>query len=224
MKIILFQCIGLLVDGRKIRQSFRENMAQLMSECYGKSVDAWKAADQQIVADWAYYHADLNFSGEDGIEDINEALFRVTRALFTIANVPEPPKAEITNLAKELISIPCKNMLLPDVLPAIEKCQEQGYTIGIFSYLLENQIRAITAEIPDLEPIIGADTLNHYEHDLMYFRKLAVRVKASPDKIRIVANSPQTLAIASQSGMQAIPVRQSSASLESELVNVLKFN
>ena len=219
---ILFQSIGVLVDGQKMRRSYRDNMARLMSERYGTSPEVWKAADEQIVADWSYYHADLNFSGDDGIEDIHEALFRVTRALFRIAKVLEAPKSEITALGNELISIPCQNVLLPDVLSAIEKCQEQGYAIGTFSYLLENQVRAITAEIPGIAHVIGADTLNHYEHDSMYFRKLLAHLKTSPDKIVIVANSPQTLAMANQSGMQVIPVRQSSASLESELATILK--
>ena len=221
-QIVLFNCIGLLVDGSKIRQSFRENVAQVMSERYGKSRDVWKVADEQIVADWASYHADLNFSGEDGIDDIHEALFRVTRALFTIAKVPEPPKPEITALASELISTPCKNVFLPDVLPALEKCRKNGYSIGTFSYLLEKQVRAITAEIPDVEHIIGADTLNHYEHDLMFFRKLIAHLKTSPDKINVVTNSPQTLAVASQAGMTILPVRQSLASLKNTFKHFLE--
>lgn len=216
-QIILFKTIGLLVDGQKMRQCYRENMAQLMSERYSKSVDVWQSADEQIIADWSYYHADLNFSGEDGIDDIHESLFRVTRALFTITKTPEPSKIEITALANELISIPCKGTLLPDALSVIEKCRENAYSIGTFSYLLENQVRAISAQIPQLDYVIGADTLNHYEHDLMYFRKLTTHLKLSSDKIIIVANSPQTLVNATQAGIESILVRQSPASLENEL-------
>lgn len=219
-QLILFQCIDILVNGQKMRQCYRENMAQLMSERYGKMTDTWKSADEKIVADWAYYHADLNFSGEDGIEDIHESLFRVTRALFTITKTPEPSKSEITALANELMSIPCNDVLLPDALSAIEKCQEKGYTLGTFSYLLENQIKAVTAQIPSLEYVFGSDTLNRYEHDTMYFRKLIAHLKTSPDRIVIVAHSPQTLATATQSGMKSILVRQSPASLENELANL----
>lgn len=192
-QIILFKTIGLLVDGQKMRQCYRENMAQLMSERYSKSANVWSKADEQIVADWTYYHADLNFSGEYGIDDIHEALFRVTRALFTITKTPEPSKIEITALANELISIPCKDILLPDALSAIEKCRKNAYSIGTFSYLLENQVGAISAQIPELDYVIGADTLNHYEHDLMYFRKLIAHFKLSSDKIIIVTNSRKSV-------------------------------
>lgn len=114
-KTVLINCIGILVDGHKIRQCYQQNMAQVMSEHYGKSPEFWQTIDQQIVADWASYHADLNFSGDDGIIDMYEALFRVTRALFTIGQVPEPEKPEITALANELIATPCDNsVILPD--------------------------------------------------------------------------------------------------------------
>ena len=122
--------------------------------------------------------------------------------------------------ANELISIPCDNVLLPDALSAIEKCREKGYAIGTFSYLLENQVRAISIEIPKLQATIGSDTLNHYEHDVMYFRKLTAHLKTSPDRIVIVAQSSQTLAMASQAGMNSILVRQSPASLKNELAKL----
>jgi|GEM_PF-5876994 len=221
-KIILFKCISVLVDGHKMRQCYRANMVKIMSERYGKSPEFWSAIDEQIVTHWDDYHADLNFSGDDGIDDIHEGLFRVTRALFTIGKIPEPPKPDITALANELISSPCHDVLLPDALPVIEKCQEKGYSIGAFSYLLEKQVKAIMAEIPNLQHIIGADTLNHYEHDSLFFKKLYAHLHTSPDKIIIVATSPQTIAAATQSGLQAIPVRQSSVALEKELAHMLE--
>lgn len=222
MKTLLIKCIGVLVDGHKMRQCYRVKMAKIMSERYGKSPEFWSAIDEQIVTHWADYHADLNFSGEDGIADIHEALFRVTRALFTIGKIPEPPKPDITALANELISSPCKEVLLPDALSVIEKCRKKGYTIGTFSYLLEKQVKAITAEIPNLQHVIGADTLNHYEHDAMFFRKLSTHCRVSPDKIVLVATSPQTVAAATQSGMHAISVRQFPVALEKQLTYILK--
>lgn len=217
-KILLFKCIGVLVDGRAMRQNYQNNMAQIMTKRYGKSPDIWLSADKQIVADWADYHADLNFSGEDGIADIHEGLFRVTCALFKITQVDEPSKSEITVLAQDLMTVPyTQDIFFAGVLDVLERCQQAGYEIGIFSYFLQKQVSGMFQNIPHIKYIIGADTLNHYEHDANYFLKLSSHLKTSPNNVIVISNSAQINSAAIQTGMNTLLVGQSSALLKQEL-------
>lgn len=219
-QLLLFRDIGVLLDAQAMRQNYRQNMAQLMTKRYGQSPAVWLSADEQIVADWANYHADLNFSGDEGIVDIHEGLFRVTRALFRIANIPAPPKPEITALAQDLISMPYQTIIFPYALSVLEKCQQAGYRLAIFSYFLQKQAQALCADIDGIEHIIGADTLNHYEHDRHYFAKVSAYLGLSPDTITVIVHSPQTHASAIQSGMNAFLVQQSSAVLYQTLTHL----
>ena len=212
-QILLFRDMGVLLDAQAMRQVYRQNMAQLMSERYGQSLDVWLSADKQIVADWASYHADLNFSGDDSIADIHEGLFRITRALFRLANIAEPPKPDITALAQDLITMPYHNITFPHTLSIVEKCQQAGYQLVVFSYFIQKHAQALCSDIKNIEHIIGSDTLNHYEHDVNYFRKISAYLKVSPDTITVIVHSRFTYANAIQSGMKAILVQQSSAVL-----------
>lgn len=210
--ILLFDCVGMLIAGHKMRRCYQHNMAQIMSARYGQSPAFWQAVDQKIVSDWASYHADLNFSGDEGIADMHEALFRVTRALFTIANMPEPPKPDITALSQDFISVPCDDsIVLPDVRATLAKYHEVGHRLATFAHLLNRQLKAITAPLPMIRQHIGADTLNHYEHDTQFFVKVAHYLKTSPENIAVITQRPATSDKASQSGFKTVLVRQSSA-------------
>ncbi|MEM9953661.1 MAG: hypothetical protein AAF846_18780 [Chloroflexota bacterium] len=211
-KTILINCIGILVDGQVMRQCYRHNMSQVMSARYGQSPDFWQTVDQKIVADWASYHADLNFSGDDGIIDMYEALFRTTRALFTIGNVPEPEKPEITALANELIATPCDNsVILPDSNNSLSQLTEKGYRVGVFAHLLETHLKAITTSLKMIDHHIGADTVSHYEHDQTYFLKVASYLKTPPEQITVITRHATTAQSASQAGLKSILVEQFSA-------------
>ncbi|MGB7342020.1 MAG: hypothetical protein WBC91_24205 [Phototrophicaceae bacterium] len=207
--IVLFDAIGLLVDGRRIRQCYQANMIQVMTARYGKSPDFWRLIDQQIVEDWASYHADLNYSGEDGIADMYEGIFRLTRALFTIANIVEPPKPDITALAHHLMTLPCdRKVLLADVYETLIAYQQKGYQLATFGYLLHLQLVSMMAALPMITHHIGADTLQQYEHDRQYFMKITTHFKTSADQITVLTPHPQTFYAASQAGLRSQLVRQ----------------
>jgi len=223
---LLFDLIGVLVEAKTVRQQYRANLAQIMSARYGNTPDFWRKIDQQIVEDWASFHADLNFSGDDGIADMHEALFRVTRALFTMAHISEPPKPEITTLANDLISTP-HGVLLPDVLPMLEKCQKQGCQIGGMSYFLDAQTTAIlhsTALEKYIKITVSPDTLNHYDHDARFFEKVRHHLQVQSEQITVISHSVLTHTAAIQSGINAVLVRQSAASLDIDLTEILEHN
>ncbi|MGJ3240279.1 MAG: hypothetical protein ACFE0Q_16350 [Anaerolineae bacterium] len=218
--LLIFQTIGVLVDRDRWRERYRQQMAYYMAQHYGQSSAFWAQVDEALVADWASYHADLNYSGQDGIADMREGLFRTTRALFTIAQLPEPPHAEITRLSQTLAGLPISRALFGDVMLFLGRCRQQGYTIGAFGYLLRAQIRALTHDIPHLAHAIGADTLDHYEHDEAYFMKMSAHLQREPATISIVVISPTIATIAQQAGLHAYRVRQSDTPLISELATL----
>ncbi|MEL6524866.1 MAG: hypothetical protein AAFQ07_04060 [Chloroflexota bacterium] len=173
--------LNALLDAQRYRNNYANGVARIMSARYGGEHADWLTIQQNIFADWASYHADLNYSGEDGMADMREGQFRVTRALFRLANICEPSKAEITSLAQTLVSeapladthfdIPAQYFLQTLTMsPAVN--------ITVTAYFCEAQARAIlnTSGHTDIA-VIGADTFQHYEMDTHYFRCLHQHLK-----------------------------------------------
>lgn len=168
--------LNTLLDTKRYRANFADGVARIMRERYGGKHASWLAVQQIIFADWASYHADLNYSGDDGMADIREGQFRVTRALFRLSNTPEPVKADITALAQTLISeAPCTG----DSFTASAQhflqvlSTRSNVKMTVTSYFCTAQIRAIleASGHPHIA-VIGADTFEHYEMDAHYFRCL----------------------------------------------------
>ncbi|MEL6310616.1 MAG: hypothetical protein AAFQ52_20940, partial [Chloroflexota bacterium] len=168
--------LNALLDAQRYRNNYAKGVARIMSARYGGEQADWLIIQHNIFADWASYHADLNYSGEDGMADIREGQFRVTRALFRLANIKEPSKAEITSLAQTLVreaprtgnnfDMPAQQFLQTlTMLPAVN--------ITVTAYFCEAQARAILdASGHTGISVIGADTFQHYEMDAHYFRYL----------------------------------------------------
>src|SRR5687767_2817663 len=103
MKHLIFHLNVYCIDGM-ISFYYRQNLSQMLSEIYGDR-SAWFSAYDKVLADWDSYHADLNFSGDDGMADMREARFRIMRALFRIVGKPEPNQDEIHRLADKSIEM-----------------------------------------------------------------------------------------------------------------------
>ncbi|MEL6405693.1 MAG: hypothetical protein AAFR81_15100 [Chloroflexota bacterium] len=182
--------LNALLDAQRYRNNYANGVARIMSARYGGKQADWLIIQQNIFADWASYHADLNYSGEDGMADIREGQFRVTRALFRLANIKEPSKAEITSLAQTLVSEAPRTGNNFD-MPAQQFLQtltmSPAVNITVTAYFCEAQARAIlTASGHTGISVIGADTFQHYEMDTHYFRYLHQYLKPnSPDSQRI---------------------------------------
>ena len=66
--------------------------------------------------------------------------------------------------------------------------------------------------IPEIDYHIGADTLNHYEHDTLFFEKLALNLKRSPSQMAVITTSNKTSTQAKQAGLASIFVAKSPVS------------
>ncbi len=110
-----------------------------------------------VVADWDSYYADLNLSGDDGIADMWEGIFRTTRALFRLTGIPEPDKSELIALSRELPGLAAEgsDVLYPEVPEVLAELDDAGLLLGVISHAPTNQIRAVLA--PVLLAFQGAD-------------------------------------------------------------------
>ncbi|MBZ0286389.1 MAG: hypothetical protein K8I30_02155, partial [Anaerolineae bacterium] len=126
---IFFNLPGTLVDGARLRSGYAEQLGLLMAERFGGNPDLWIGARLHILKDWDSYFADLNFDGDDGVNDLWEGELRVTRALFRLTGIPEPDGPTLAALSRELpyqVSRHC-DVLFPDSQPVIQALHQAGY-------------------------------------------------------------------------------------------------
>lgn len=142
---IFFDLHGTLIDSHALHPCYTQGVVELMTARYRGSAEAWASANRQIVADWDSYYADLDLGGDDDTAHMWEGLFRITRALFRLTDTPEPSKAEISALSKEIPAIaPRKcDAFFADTKPILKRLHEAGYTLGISSHALVEQARSL---------------------------------------------------------------------------------
>lgn len=204
---IFFDLHGTLIDGQRMLQHYRRGVGQIMAGRYGKTPALWEEADRRIVADWDSYFADLNLSGDDMMGDLREGWLRVTRALFRLTATPEPPISEIAALAMELpTSAPAYgDALYEDARQVITHLHQQGYQLGIVTHALEGQANAALQGARMLDyfaaPIVGADTVEQFDKDRLFFLKAAHLAQVNPARCLVVDDSPQAIAGAKLAGM-----------------------
>lgn len=207
---IFFDLHGTMVNSKILGACYGRERARWLAEHYGGEFEVWLKAGQQITADWDAYHADLNFSGDDGMRDYYEAGFRIVRAQFRIAGVPEPSREEIHRLALDLPGIaplPC-DALYPDVRPVVSTLAAEGYILGVATHSLANQAHAtlIGGRVRDYfqGPLIGADTAEQFDKDEKYYA-LAVRLAGtSPESCLVVDDLPGAIEAAHQVGLKTL--------------------
>jgi FMN phosphatase YigB (HAD superfamily) len=209
-----------LVDSTKIRVHSQIGIAHFMSENYG-SDGKWFEAYSKIVNDWASYHSDLNFSGEDGMAHMREARFRIMRALFRLAGKPEPSQDMIHALADEALKIKWPNLFGEFIHSALKNLGKQ-HKISLVSYFPQVQLEAIV-EAENLQETIvsciGADTFEQYEMNQRYFEMLLRHLKAKPEECIYIDKQKQVLEAASQMGLKPFPARD----LPKDWIPLLKY-
>lgn len=181
--LILFDIL-LLVDKAKLRQNYAEGVTQIMHERYGATITIWHDAYTQIQRNWHDYFADLNFSGDEGFADFKEGYFRITRALFRIANVQEPQKSEIHDLSLYLLAhAPTYDDALRDpAKETITTAHKEGFEIAVMTYLTEAYAEgiAIGAKMREyVSHFIGFDTFEHFERDKRFYELIIQRFNIS---------------------------------------------
>lgn len=211
---IFFDLHGTMVNSKILGACYGRERARWLAEHYGGEFEIWFKAGQQITADWDAYHADLNFSGDDGMRDYYEAGFRIVRAQFRIAGIPEPSRDEIHRLALDLPGIAplACDALYPDVKPAVQALATDGYILGVATHSLANQAHAtlIGGGVRDYftGPLIGADTAEQFDKDEKYYA-LAVRLAGTgTESCLVVDDLPSAIESAHTVGLKTIYVHR----------------
>lgn len=209
---IFFDLHGTLVDGVKLHPCYTENLGRVMTERYGLTPEAWIKANRQVLDDWDSYYTDLDLGGDEGITHLYEGLYRTTRAMFRLAGMAEPPKAELSQLSRELpglVTWTC-DAFYPDARPVVEALYRAGYILGVTTHALHEQARGLLHGARVLDhfagPIVGADTADCYEKDRMYFLKVAQMAQVAPEDCLIVDDVARYTAAARAAGMHTAQV------------------
>jgi FMN phosphatase YigB (HAD superfamily) len=205
---------GTLIDAAALADCTWRRSAALLAERYGGDLARWQAAGQRLRADWHAYHADLNFSGDDGMADYAEALYRVARAWFRLAQMPEPPPAVLRHLAHELPALAPLECpaLYPDAAAVLPALAQAGYALGIVTHALAAQARAILAGSGAAglfqAPIIGADTAGQFERDEAFLRLAAAQAQVAPAACAVIDAHLPALEHAARAGMMAVHLQR----------------
>lgn len=208
LKHVIFH-LNILANPILLRRYYQHGLAKIMHTRYGKTEPFWANIQEQIFGDWASYHADLNYSGDESMRDMREGRFRVTRALFRLAAIPEPPKQEITQLAEDLISEAPKygDAFWDGTKDLLAWLNEKNLSITLICYYPEIQLRAILSggqldKTTDFA--IGADTFEQYEMDRHYFEYLLNKLNAQAPECLYVDNQRTNLGVGEKMGMKTL--------------------
>jgi hypothetical protein len=197
--------LNILANPAMIQTQMHIELSRMLAERFGGE-RAWFDAYTQILTDWDSYHADLNFSGDDGMADMREARFRVIRAMFRIVGIAEPSQDQIHALADEAIStIPLKFDFFGHYSKPLILDLASQYHVTIVSYFPEVQLVAMTKNL-NIQHRIGADTFEQYEMNQRYFEMLLTRLNAKPEDCILIDRQAQVLEAASQRGMKTFSV------------------
>lgn len=170
--------LGALLSPQKYRASYAKGVARIMTGRYGGNFDDWVAIQNDIFTDWASYHADLNYSGQDGSADMREGEFRVTRALFHLGGIPEPDKKTIAALGHEIATqaprtAPCFDDTAMGFLQKITQAPSIHCTVTAYFKAAQTAAILASADIAHQEvTYIGPDTVSQYEMKAQYFQYL----------------------------------------------------
>ncbi len=211
---IFFDAHDVLIDRARLGSCYAERLGQIMTARYGGAAAAWAEANRQVVADWDSYYTDLDLSGDDGIADMWEGIFRTTRALFRLTGTPEPEHQDLIVLSRELPGLATEgcDALYPEVPEVVAELDEAGLLLGAISQAPTNQLRAALAPVlPHFKlPIWGADTAERFDKDIERYRLAAAHVGAAPRNCLVLDDKISPLLNATAAGMHAIQVRRES--------------
>ena len=224
---IFFDLHGTLVDGAALHPCYSAALGQYMAKRFGRTAGEWANANRRVLADWDSYYADLDLSGDNGIEDMWEGLLRTTRAMFRLLDVPMPERGTLRALSREIPGIVTRdcNALFPDARPVIERLCAAGYMLGVTSHALEDQSRGLLRGGDVLRyfaaPVVGPDTVERFSKDEVFYAFAARRAGVDPADCLTIDDSLQSVEGARAAGFQALHIaRRPSAPTSSRFVTL----
>jgi FMN phosphatase YigB (HAD superfamily) len=205
---IFFDLHGTLADSALVHRCYSAGLGRVLSARYGGTPEAWIQANRAIVADWDSYFTDLDLAGDEGLAHMWEGYFRTTRALFRLTATPEPSKAELLALTRELpgLAVEGCDTLYPEARAVVVQLHAAGYVLCAASNALLGQVRATLAGGGILDcfagPLLAADVAEQWVKDAQYYRIAALRAGVPPQQCLVVDNELSALAGARQAAMR----------------------
>jgi len=211
---VYFGLHGVLIDSVRLREQYPKQVARVLAQTYGDLVD-WEAAYRQVALDWDSYYADLDLAGQNGVDHLWEGMFRTTRAIFRQAGMPEPPKSELTRLARSLpgrASSGCE-AAYSDVRQTLASLRRRGIRLGAFAAMSSGQMRGLLdgARIRSWfmpHALLGIDTIERFHHDADYWQLATNRAHAPKEAILVVDMHTNVLGAAQSIGMRAVRINR----------------
>lgn len=232
IRCLLFDLQGTLIDPAALAQQFPGQIGRVLAARFGGAQSAWADARRAITADWDSYYADLDLTGEHGLEHFREGEIRVTRALFRLAAVPEPGMAVLEPLARELPELAGQgcHALYPEVRQVLARLHQAGYILGIASHASSGLARGLLAGGGVLDwfagPILGPDETGRFQKDAAFYQQSAL----PPEECLVIDDDPDGVHGARQAGMQAlllcrgaVPPAQSAPVLHPDLTALVQY-
>jgi FMN phosphatase YigB (HAD superfamily) len=194
-----------------------------MAQRFGGSADAWAQANLAIVADWDSYFADLDFDGEDGIDDLWEGELRVTRALFRLTGVKEPDGSALAALSRELpyLATRYSDCLYADSKPVMGALYGAGFVLGVATHVISPQARGTLEGGGVLDyfrgPLLCPDVTERFRKDRDFF--LAAHIP--PENCLVIDDGIEGIRGAKAAGMCTVHLRRDRVSCQSPADHVL---
>lgn len=208
MQALFFELFDSLIDRQQVRTGYRAHLGPFMAARYGGEPDAWLRAHELISADWDSYYADLDLADDDGIDDLWEGMFRTTRALFRLTGTAEPPKPELTALARTLPAeiAALHDALIPAARVSLTKWQAQGIRLGVITGSLTSYARGALTGAGVIDqfdaPILGVDTIERFVKDRDFYQRAARIARVIPADCVLIEADPAARQAASEAGWQ----------------------
>ncbi|MFN8527650.1 MAG: hypothetical protein U0670_03460 [Anaerolineae bacterium] len=228
MTVVFLGLLGVLIDPDRVRAVMPQAYGRVLAARYGGDADFWAAAVEQVRADWDSYYADLDLAGEEGVEAMWEGLFRITRAIFRLAERPEPPKPELTTFARQLPAqaFSSVNCAYPDAIHAVHWLNEACATIpNVFASLSNGQISGllIGADLRQrVGTVMGMEWSERFRHDVSYWQTALLKLNVDPGNGLVIDTLEESIEGAAAAGMRVFHfARTPSADLSAFVRGVL---
>ncbi len=211
---VFFDLHGTLIDSiNRLPPCYQEALGRWMAARYGGDPAEWAEANRLILEDWASYVADLDLSGDDGLDQFWEAETRKLRAMFRLTERPYPPPEEMRHLvqAHHYPATSRCDALYPDAreaLAAIHEVDDLPLILGVITHAVtghaEGLLNGAGVRAWFTGPIVTSDVAGHFDKDADFLRLAFLRAGAAPAQCAIVEDVPQHVQVAVRLGARAV--------------------
>ncbi len=215
---LFFDLHGTLIDSEnRLPLCYDRALGEYMAAHYGGQPHDWVVANRRIMADWDSYYADLDFSAEDGLDQMWEGETRIMRARFRLAGVPYPSAEALSVLVRRYafhVTSRC-DAFFPDAHDVLPALHSSRLTLGVITHALDGHARGLLAgggvERLFRGPIITSEAAGRFGKDVQCFRFACLRAGVPAAQCVVVDDSLQPLRVAAGLGAHVVLIDRKGA-------------